>query len=158
MHWMLIKNGERTMIIWLVVTELLHLKIFKRCWHKHFSWTLHCSNSVRMYQIIIVLWPFFDQHSMHCRTMLADFWLNFFNFYLIWATRIQRIWVISASDLMAYISEATRNWHTQHLFSDWKCNIASFKRKNNFLTRGCNRSSKKSIWLPDYSSDLIFSN
>ena len=51
---------------------------------------------------------------------------------------------------MAYISEATRNWHIQHSFYDFRCNVASFECKNNFLARGCNRSSKISIWLPDY--------
>ena len=29
-------------------------------------------------------------------------------------------------------------------------NVASFKCKNNFLTKGCNRSSKKTIWLPHH--------
>ena len=62
----------------------------------------------------------------------------------IWATDGFHIaWGPLAWDLMAYISEATMNWHVQHWFSHSRCNIASFKCKNNFLTRGCNRSSKK---------------
>ena len=52
--------------------------------------------------------------------------------------------------LMAYISKATRNWHVQHWFCHCRCDVSSFKCKNNFLTRGCNRSFKKSIWLLYY--------
>ena len=48
---------------------------------------------------------------------------------------------------MAYISKAMRSWYVQHWFL-----LASFKCKNNFLTMGCNGSSKTSIWLPDYNT------
>ena len=44
-------------------------------------------------------------------------------------------------NLTACISESTRNWDVQHWFLS--ADVASFKCKNNFLTRGCNRSSKK---------------
>ena len=59
------------------------------------------------------------------------------------------VWTVLASDLMAYMSEATRNWHVQHWFSHCGCDTASFKWKINFLRGRCNRSSKKSIWLLD---------
>ena len=56
-YWMLIKNGQRTVIIWCVLTELLHLKVKKVLILPFFmNFTLQL-NPVRMYQIITVLWP-----------------------------------------------------------------------------------------------------
>ena len=59
--WLPIKYWQRTMVIWCFLTKLLQLKVQKSAdirRHKHFSWTLHSSNSVRMHWIIIVLSPF----------------------------------------------------------------------------------------------------
>ena len=33
-HWMLIKNCQRTMVIWCFLTKLLQLKVPQKCWHK----------------------------------------------------------------------------------------------------------------------------
>ena len=44
--------------MWCFPTKLLQLQLLKKCWHKHFSWTLHSSNSVRMHRIIIVILQF----------------------------------------------------------------------------------------------------
>ena len=51
---------------------------------------------------------------------------------------------------MACVSEASRNWQLQCSFSHWRCNIASLKCKNDFLTREYN-FFQKSSWLSDYS-------
>ena len=40
---MLTKSGQRTMMVWFILTELLHLKAPTKCWHQHFLSTLLCS-------------------------------------------------------------------------------------------------------------------
>ena len=74
---------------------------------------------------------------------LFQFWSNF-------SYMLSHGLSLISFNLMVYILEATRNWHVQHWIYDFRCRIASFKCKSNFLTKGCNRSSKISIWLLDY--------
>ena len=49
----------------------------------------------------------------------------------------------SSLNLMTNVPEASMKWNVQKWFSDARCDIVSFKCTNNFLTRECNRSSKK---------------
>ena len=75
--------------------------------------------------------------------------LSYFEHRSKWYFSIYSLWRYI---IVAYISKATRNRYVQHRFSHCIYNTASSKCKHNFLTRGCNRSSWKSIWLSDYST------
>ena len=58
-----------------------------------------------------------------------------------------------ASDLKAYILEATRTWHVQHEFSGCVCEIVFIRHKDNVLTRGYNKNQIKAVFrvcLPNY--------
>ena len=146
-HSMLTREGRRTMIIWCTVTELLQCKVNERCGHVHFSGLLRCNNSVRTHQIIMVLCTFFS--SSRCTVRVRKLILNWTSCIFFWFEPINwfhMVWALLIWDFMAYISEAIgtgmRNiyWY----------NTAFFKCKNKFLTSGCNRCSKQSIWLPDW--------
>ena len=69
--------------------------------------------------------------------------IQILQFYLIYTKWIKWFRNPLGLSLMVFISKATRNSHVQHRFSHCKCNVASSTCKNNFLTKGCNRSSKK---------------
>ena len=73
---------HRIMVNRWVLTELLPLKVPKKCRHKHFSWTLRCNNSVRMHRIIIVLWPFLT--SIQCAVRLCKLIFNWVSLIFTW--------------------------------------------------------------------------
>ena len=50
---------------------------------------------------------------------------------------------LSGSDLKAYTLEATRTWHVQHEFSDFRCDIVFIRHKDNILTRGVTKIKSK---------------
>ena len=110
---------------------------------QHFFETLSCNNSVRKHQITMVLWQYLI--SVQCTIGLCDLIFNSDSSIFTWCEPHGLTWSETSWPhyLMAYISKATRNWHVQHWFSYCRRNVASFKCKNNFLTRGCNRYSKK---------------
>ena len=60
-HRMLIRNGKITKMIRCIYTELLECKVYKRwlCFlMSALFWTLSCNNSVKNYQMTMVLWQF----------------------------------------------------------------------------------------------------
>ena len=79
--------------------------------------------------------PWFLNHFWSAFNALSDsvswFLTELLQFYLFW-TWFHIVLTFLASDLMAYISKAT---HELHWFSYWRHSIATFKYKNNFLTR-----------------------
>ena len=99
---------------------------------------LTLSRSIRWLWFFDNFWLVFNALSVS-----VNWSLSFFNFYPIWTAWFHKVWTLLDSNLMAYTSKATRNWHVQHRFSHCRGNVASCKCKNNFLTKGCNRSSKK---------------
>ena len=98
--------------------------------------------------LTMVLWQFWFTFNT-LSVCVSWFLTELLQFYLIWTTWFHTVWTLWSSDLMAHIPKAIRNWHVQHWFSHCRCNLASFKCKNYFLTRGRNRPSNKSVWLPD---------
>ena len=103
---------------------------------------LQCNYSVKRHQAIMVLWPFLSS-AFEAQSE----WVNWlFN----WASSILSLFEppgFQWSDPVwpqvdGLYLEATTNWHVQHRFSECMCNIASLKCKKNFLTKGCNGSSK----------------
>ena len=145
-------------MIWCILTELLECKVHEKRLCLLISAlfrTLSCNNSVRKHQITMVLWQFLI--GIQCTVRLCKLILNWASsiFIKIWTIWFYTVWTLLASDLMPYVSKATKNWHVQHWFSHCRCNVASFKCKNNFPLRGCNRFSKKCIWLLDYIGEII---
>ena len=69
-----LKHDQGRMMIWCIVTELLHLKLPTKCWHKHFLSALLFNNSVRMYRIRILLQPF--SISIQCTIGLCKLIFN----------------------------------------------------------------------------------
>ena len=125
---MLIKNGQRNIMIRCILTELLQSKVREKCSCQNFFGTLRRNNFETMHQIIVILWPFLI--DIQCTIGLSK---------LIFE-RASSIFTLSeaallASDFMACILDATNNWHDHYRFSHWRCNIDSLKCKNNFLIR-----------------------
>ena len=102
-----------------------------------------CNNSVRKYEITMVLWQklIIIQHTISLCDLIFNSDSSIFTWYK--PNGSHGLETIMASNLMVFISKAIRNWHVHHRFSHCKCNVASFKCKNNFLTKGCSSSSKK---------------
>ena len=76
-HWMLIKNGKRTMMIRCILTELLECKIHEKCLCLLMSalfGTLISNNSVRKHQITMIIWQFFI--SIQCTIGLCKLIFN----------------------------------------------------------------------------------
>ena len=72
-HWMLIKNCKRTMMIRCILTELLECKVHEKCLCLLMSALLRtwsCNNLVRNHQITMVFWQYLI--SIQCTTGLCD--------------------------------------------------------------------------------------
>ena len=94
-RWMLIKDGKGIMIIRCILTELLECKVHENAYVslcQHFFKHLSCNNSVYVSWFFIHLLQFLPNLNH-----MVSHGLN-----------------LLASDLMAYISKATRNWNVQH--------------------------------------------
>ena len=111
---------------------------------KHFSWTLHWSSDpARMHRIIIVLLPFLISIQWTialCKLIYNRAPLIFTQFELHGFTSS---WALLCSYLKAYMLEATRTWHIQHEFSDWRCDIVCIWCNDNFLTSGSAKIKSK---------------
>ena len=71
-HWMLIKNGKRTMMIHWSLQSYWNVKFMKNVYIslcQHFFWKLSCNNSVRKHQITMVLWQYLITDRMHYRSV-----------------------------------------------------------------------------------------
>ena len=93
-HWMLIKNGKRTVMIWCILTELLECKVHEECL------CLPVSTFLELWVAITLSWSirsrtpwFFDNFRSALDALLVCvswFLMSFFNFYL--KTRSEPSW------------------------------------------------------------------
>ena len=153
---MLVEDCQRNMMIWCFLTELLQLKVPKSAdirRHKHFSWILHFSNSVRLHRIIIVLFQFLI--SIQWTIGLCKL---IFNWAPLIFTQFEPHDFTCSEPCCAHIKkgyslEASRTWHIQHEFSDSRCDIDCVWHNDNFLTRECSKNQIQAVfqcWLPGY--------
>ena len=145
-NWMLIKNGTRTMMVQCILTALLECKVHENAyvflWQHFFElWVaITLARSIRSLWFLDNFWLAFNALSF-CGSW---FLIELLQFYLIWYdephcfTRSE-LWRL-ASDLMAYISKATGNWHVQHWVSHCRCNVASFKCKSKKFIKNSQQS------------------
>ena len=142
-HWMLINNGKRTTMIRCILTELLKCKVQEKClcllmWALFLElWVaITLPGSIRSPWFFGNFWSAFNAPSVCVSWFLIELLQFLPNLDYVVSHGLNPLGLI-------YISKATRNWHIQYWFCHCRRNVASFKCKNNFLTRGCNRSSRK---------------